>query len=139
MDVQYTLPPNYREIVDHFGPVVTVPGVMFTYGPVIYYPGGRRRNPISPALMAHEGVHSRRQGADPAAWWARYIADKQFRYVEELVAHQMEYFVACDGAGRSIRRRSLAVIAARLSGQLYGKMTTLAAAKEAIKGETNGV
>lgn len=136
MDVQYTLPPNFREIVERFGPAVTKPGVMFTYGSVIYYPGGRRMPPISPALMAHEAVHSRRQGDDPAGWWSHYLTDKFFRYTEELIAHQVEYVVACENAGRPIRRRALAIIAARLSGSLYGNMTTLAKAREAIKGET---
>ena len=139
MDVQYTLPPNFQAIVDRFGPPVTKPGVLFTYGNVIYYPGGRRRGPISDAIMAHEAVHARRQGDDPAGWWQRYLTEKSFRYTEELVAHQVEYLVASEGVGRQIRRRALALIAHRLSSPLYGRMVTLDQAREAIKGECVGL
>ena|ERR1700687_16727 len=136
IEVKFEQPPNYKEIVKVFPAVKLRRGVIFTYGKIIYNPG---RVVLTPALRAHEMVHSRRQGVEdgPSKWWDRYLTDKKFRLAEELVAHQTEYLIATDGAGRQVRRAALAQIAARLSGPIYGRMISLDDAKELIKGEFN--
>ena len=137
MQIKHTKPPNYDAIRQHFGRVVDGPGVMFTYGDTIYFPRSHGQG-ISQALLAHELVHSRRQGDDPAKWWELYLSDKLFRFEEELVAHQVEYLAACEGVGRQQRRHSLAAISKRLAGPLYGNMTTKAKAKLIITGPLGG-
>jgi hypothetical protein len=133
--VKYEQPPNYKDIIKVFSVVKRTPGVIFTYGKVIYNPD---RVKLTKALYEHECVHSRRQ-IDPVAWWDQYLRDKEFRFREELAAHQVEYINECDGAGRQVRRRALSLIAARLSGPLYGKMVSKDEAKRLIQGELNEV
>ncbi len=130
--VKYEKPPNYKDIVRVFPAVKLRRGVIFTFGTTIYNPD---RVQLTRALQAHETVHSRRQGDDPAKWWDQYLSDKMFRFREELLAHQVEYMVEVEGAGRQVRRRALSLIAARLSGPIYGRMIGLDEAKRQIQGE----
>ena len=113
-------PPNYDQLLPHF-PLASKPGVIFTYGRTVYVP--RPTGPIPPAILAHEGIHSRRQGNDTTAaeWWAEYIADIDFRFAEELLAHRVEYeWFKC--ASRNERRVARRDIAKRLSSPLYGNI-----------------
>lgn len=137
MQIKHERPPNYDAIRQKFGRVVDGIGVMFTYGDTIYYPRSHGEG-ISKSLVAHEIVHSRRQGDDPAKWWEWYLNNKEFRFEEELVAHQVEYVAACEGVGRQQRRQYLAAISKRLAGPLYGNMTTKAKAKLIITGPLGG-
>jgi hypothetical protein len=128
------LPPNFQKILAVF-PAASGPNVIFAYGDTIYNPSGGN---LPMAIAAHELVHLDQQkvagGAE--AWWDKYLVDKEFRFGEELQAHQVEYYWACSGANvdRNLRRRYLDLIAKRLSGPLYGHMTTLEKAKRLIKG-----
>lgn len=135
-EIKTEKPPNYADIVKTFPAVKLRRGVIFTYGKIIYNPDNVQ---LTRALYAHEMVHSRRQGVDdgPNKWWNQYLTEKKFRLAEELIAHQTEYLIAAEGAGRQVRRRALAQIAARLSGPLYGRMVALDKAKELIQGESN--
>lgn len=121
-------PPNFQLIVERFG-LHAVKSAFFCYGNTIYNP---TRAKLTPALLAHEGVHSERQGSDPAKWWVDYLIDDDFRYFEELLAHRVEYVAATEGVGRDMRRRYLAAIAERLSSPMYGRVTSKAKAKLAI-------
>jgi hypothetical protein len=135
--IKFEKPPNYKDIVKAFPAVKLRRGVIFTFGLNIYNPD---RIVLTRSLRAHETVHSRRQGVEdgPGKWWDQYLTDKVFRLREELLAHQVEYMIEADGAGRQIRRRALAVIAARLSGPIYGRMVSLDEAKRQILGAFNG-
>ena len=111
------LPPNYELLAKHF-PMKG--GEIFTYGNKIYTPSR-----LSPSLIAHEKTHVRQQlkmGVE--IWWARYIADEDFRFSQELEAHQVEY----RAGGR------LKVIAERLASPLYGNLTTVRIAAGLITG-----
>lgn len=79
-------PPNYDRILAAF-PNAGKKGVLFAYGPNIFNPSDVF---IPEWLLAHERKHCERQ-FDPEQWWDRYIADSEFRYNEELLAHVEEY------------------------------------------------
>jgi len=108
--------------------------VLFSYGTKIFIPTGSLD--VSPALMAHEGVHGARQlvyKGGIEAWWLRYIADIDFRAAEEVLAHRAEYRHLCAHAGgRNQRRRHLSIVATRLSHPLYGPMMNKATARKAL-------
>jgi hypothetical protein len=124
-------PPNILAIAEAL-PEAREKGVIFTYGPTIYAPGGVK---LDPPLLAHEQVHCDQQahwGVD--TWWASYIANPKFRLQEELAAHRAEYKVFCrSAADRNERSRYLAHIAYRLSGPLYAGLITQQRAQKLIK------
>lgn len=122
MNIIHGWPPNITAIRAAF-PLQH--DVIFAWAPdTVYAPGG---GPISPALMAHERTHCRQQGTDPEGWWARYIADPEFRLAQEVEAHRAEWR-AFRNAGKSPkhRRRYLGEIATRLAAPLYGGLVTQA-------------
>ena len=83
--------------------------------------------------MTHERVHSKQQGADPLAWWDRYIADVEFRFAQELEAHRAEWRAWLRLPPQSSRAPRLhGVIGMRLAGPLYGKMVRFAEARDLI-------
>lgn len=109
-------------------------GVIWTIGPLLYNPD---RIHIDPALFAHEQVHSNRQLAsgDVPGWWNQYLADKEFRFAEELVAHKEEWRVIRETVpSRTDRRRQLAYVTDRLSGSLYGNLVSRKEARRLIVG-----
>jgi hypothetical protein len=128
------LPPNFQKILAVF-PKANGPGVIFAYGDTIYNPSGGE---LPMPIVAHELVHLDQQkvAGGTEIWWDKYLVDRGFRFAEELQAHQVEYYWACSGINvdRNLRRRYLGLIAGRLSGPLYGYMTTLEKAKSLIKG-----
>lgn len=130
-------PPNIAEICKVF-PGVQRPGVIFSYAPDVYVPGGHT---LPPSLVAHESVHVERQlvmGVE--AWWDKYLVDTRFRYDEELLAHRAEYHSLKENAPtRQMRRAALKIVAKRLASGLYGKLVTPAqAADDIIAGSTVG-
>lgn len=122
-------PPNLAEIVAVLPQAARTRGVLFCFGDTIYNP---HSVPIHESIMGHEQVHSVRQGTDPVGWWRRYLSDPQFRFEEELLAHQVEYLYWHNTGNRLVRRRNLSLIADRLSGALYGKVVSKAEAKKLI-------
>ena len=125
-------PPNFARIAAVFD-LRRYPGAIFCYGNTIFHPTGA---PLSDALIAHESVHSMRQGNDPEAWWERYLADPAYRLAEEIPAHQAEWRTFCAGGyGRQERRRYLAVIAGRLASPLYGGIISASRAREIIQAD----
>jgi hypothetical protein len=126
-------PPNFDQIAAVL-PEARGERTIFCYGDTIYNPGGGK---IPRTLRAHEAVHSARQGTTEGeirAWWTRYLADPQFRFDEELPAHQAEYASFCSGEGDKEKRfRFLVGLAKRLSGPLYGQVVDFFGAKRAIR------
>lgn len=131
MKIVFDRPPNYAAIVAAFPHVPKTFGVLFCFGEYICNPD---RVKIEPSIVAHEGVHSQRQGDDPEGWWDRYLIDPRFRWAEELHAHIEEYaHAAGHEPQRRIRRFHLNQIAGRLAGPLYGHLTNLEGAKRLLK------
>ena|SRR5271166_237293 len=109
-------PPNFEQIQAAF-PKAVNPGVLFAYDGNIYNPSGIA---VPPALVAHESVHLHRQtisGAD--LWWTLYLADSEYRYNEELLAHAAEFKVQRDRGDRNLGARLLLSTALRLVAPLY--------------------
>lgn len=109
-------------------------GVVWTVGGKLYNPDAVK---IDPALFAHEQVHSDRQlaAASIEAWWRDYLENPQFRFDEELIAHQVEWKVAKQVIPSYERRvYALNFIIDRLSGPLYGNMIERRYAKRLILG-----
>lgn len=125
-------PPLFDEIDAKFH-VRGLP-IMFAWGDRLFIPSGSLD--VAPHLMAHEEVHSGRQGhSEPGIllWWRAYLDDEQFRLAEEIVAHRAEYeHLARHGGGRQARRRHLAITAARLAAPLYGRLISVADAKKVL-------
>lgn len=127
----YLFPPNYRAINKAFN--VRGQTVWFCYGPVIYNPS---RVVVPAPILAHERVHSAQQGTDPAQWWDRYIADREFRLSQEIPAHRAEYgwWVSHGDPGE----RMLDTIAMRLASPLYGKLIDFEAARRTLAAAPDG-
>lgn len=133
MRIETAFPPNYRAIITAFPHVARTYGVVFAWGDTIFNPHKRR---ISKFDEAHEEVHFARQAAmgGPVAWWQRYLADTQFRFIEEAHAHITEYRKVQEmEQRRNARRFYLKQIAERLSGPLYGGLITKENAIRLIK------
>ena len=108
-------PPNYEAITKVFNLTGYKP--IFCWSPWIFNP---HKVAVPPELMAHEQAHADRQVDGPAAWWERYLADDQFRLIEEIAAHTVEYLVLCQGAkDRAHRRRIMSYVANRLCSPIY--------------------
>jgi hypothetical protein len=138
MQIIEDFPPGklYSAIAERF-PAVKNHRVIFAYGDVIFNP---QRVEITPALLAHEGVHGYRQGNDPMAWWGRYLNDIDFVFQEELVAHVAEAEAMMRSApSRQQRRRAIPIVARKLAAPIYGPMITTHKARTAITKAMNDV
>lgn len=134
MKIVVARPPMWDEIDAKFN--VAGKPVIFTWGQIIFNPEGCE---VSPALKAHEAVHGQRQGTDDESirgWWFRYLEDGAFRYVEELAAHRAEYraYKGWTKDKNQVAQR-LHQVATRLSGPLYGGVTSYTEARRAIVAE----
>jgi hypothetical protein len=120
-------PPNYDAILAVL-PEAANPGVMFCYGDTVYFPGAAGRT-LTRELDAHERVHAERQLAyegGPSAWWVKYLADAEFRYFEEALAHAEEYKTYCRRHINPVKRhQALERIAKRLASGLYAAGVTV--------------
>lgn len=122
-------PPIFDECRAKFGPAVD--RAIFSWGGTVYNPFGWR---LPAQLLAHEAVHGERQIAiGIEAWWRRYLDDADFRLAEEIPAHIAEYRAIARIGNRNQRRLALNMISHRLAGALYGRVITVAAAKDLIK------
>lgn len=132
MRIVRDFPPMYDEIRAAF-PQIRGRKPFFAWGNIIYTPFG---GDLTRSLIEHEGEHGARQAQDITGWWRRYIDDPEFRLHEELLAHRVEYrSLMGSTTNRRQRRMALKLVAGRLSGPFYGRMMTLARAKEAILNE----
>lgn len=122
-------PPNFADIVAMF-PAARREGVVFTYGDTVYVNGDPE---LSVQLKVHESVHIQQQSrAGPDPWWERYLADPQFRFLQELSAHRAEYR-KLRNIDPNLGRKHLPFIAARLASPLYGGIVSLRDARKAIR------
>jgi hypothetical protein len=123
-------PPNYDAVVAVF-PLAFRAETIFAYGDSIYT---LSRAKLPPQLIAHEEVHGLRQleiGVE--TWWRRYLADPDFRFNEELLAHRAEYQKLCEVApSRQTRRAGLRQVAQRLASPLYNRMVNVEQAQAAL-------
>jgi hypothetical protein len=117
MRIVETYPPNFAAIDAKFG-VLGKP-CLYAYGGTIYNP---LCVAVTPALTAHEEVHSERQRlVGVEAWWLRYIEEDIFRLDEEVLAHAAEarrLIQDTDGSDRA-RRLVLSQTSTRLASPLY--------------------
>ena len=135
LEVVDARPPNFDKIVAVL-PDAAKPGTMFAYDGKVYFPGGK--GPLTRELDAHERVHIERQGHDGLeAWWEKYLADVNFRFNEELLAHRAEYRTYCKRHIDQVKRaKFLRVISKRLASPLYGAgLTDERAAIEILFGD----
>jgi len=117
MKIVLRRPPNFGEIIKVL-PKALGFGVLFCYGDTIYNPSQVR---VSQAIIDHEAIHAKRQLAmGVEEWWARYLADPQFRYKEELLAYRAEYITTMEVGNRAERRWAHRAIAKKLASPLYG-------------------
>lgn len=133
MKVIRAYPPNFSQIAKVF-PVKGRPGILYAYGDRIYNPSGVE---VTPWIMAHETVHSMRQGREDTTqdWWCQYLIDTEFRLQEELLAHQAEwrtYAHVMQATGEGTKEGYLNLIAGRLASPLYGSLVTKAEARRLI-------
>lgn len=122
-------PPNYKEIADTFN-LTGRPGIVFTYGDVLYNPSGAK---IDLHLMKHEETHMHEQrkiGRD--AWWKRYLVDQEFRLEQELKAYRAQHKCLKQNYPRDYRRLVTQQIAKDLSSKMYGNIVTKEEAKRLI-------
>lgn len=130
MQIVFELPPMWKEIEATF-PTAEKECAVFAYGNTIYNPW---KVNIAPQIMAHEQVHSKRQGSDPAGWWHRYLDEPQFRLDEEIAAHQVEWQVYCHHwKDRNAQARYLNFMKLRLASPLYGGLISPRDAGVAIR------
>lgn len=115
MKIVFDFPPIYDEIRSEFPTAGR--GVIFAWGDKIYNPFCAK---IEPQLIAHERVHGRRQGKDIRGWWQRYLHEKEFRLIEEILAHiaEMESLLG-PNPNRQMRRYILKNTARRLANPIY--------------------
>ena len=111
-------PPNFDEIVKVF-PKAADKGVLFAYGEDIFNPSNVS---IPTWIAAHEYKHCARQFlSSPEAWWQQYLTDQEFRYREELIAHNAEMIEAIGLAkrDRNVYAKILDRTARRVVAHLY--------------------
>lgn len=125
------LPPNFSDIVAVF-PMARGNNVIFAYAPNIYTPSGI---PLTHELIVHEQTHIDRQlTMGVKAWWDKYLSDKDFRWVEELLAHRAEYRELCSVLSVQAKRdKALKHVARKLASGLYNNMVTPKRAMEMLK------
>lgn len=115
MKIVKEFPPNIDLIRNRF---TLHKGIVFTFGDTIYNPDDGL---IDAPLLFHETTHSVQQGDNPTKWWARYLIDDDFRFVQELEAYQNQYKKYCElNKDRNARARFLNRIATDLSSSMYG-------------------
>lgn len=128
------IPPIYQRCRATFGPSVDWDkGVIFTYGDTVH-----SKRPLTPDLMAHEGVHVAQQAAMGAdAWWDRYLADPSFRLSQELDAYRAQVrWIDENVKDRNARYFKKRFIYQVMGSSVYGNMVTPNEAKALIEGVT---
>lgn len=122
---------EYPPLFDEIDAAFNVRGkpIIYAWGRTIYNPMGVT---ITPALAAHEGVHCGQQGDDIEGWWRDYIADPEFRLLQEVAAHQAEYAWMAQNGTRLDRRRARKAVARKLASPVYGGLITVARAQRLI-------
>ena len=94
-------PPNYTEIVERFPCVANETYIAFTYGDTLYTPN-HAESEVPLHLIAHEEVHVKQQGNEPAKWWKAYFEDDGFRLKQEVEAHHAQYLYVIKYHGKTV-------------------------------------
>ena len=132
MKISTDKPPIWAEAHKHFK--IDDAHTYYTYGDTLYNPA---RIPIPDHIVEHEEHHSRQQLAlegGPAAWWARYFVDADFRFQQEAEAYGKQYRFACKHIkDRNAQARFLHEIAQHLSSGMYNAGRGLEEAKAQIR------
>lgn len=103
---------------------------IFAYGGKIYSPGAAT---LPPWLIAHEQVHFNQQGWWPAQWWRKFLKSPEFRLLQEIPAHQVEYRAFCALChDRNKQSVYLGAMAKRLAAPMYGSMISVSDARRRI-------
>lgn len=127
MKIVIDYPPNIEAIKK----VVTLnKGIIFTYGDTIYNPDDGY---IDAAILAHEEIHEKQQGDDPAGWWVKYLESPEFRLNQELQAYRKQWRVFSKGKDRNLTFKFLYGIAGHLAGAMYGNIISIDEAVKRIK------
>lgn len=130
MQILKEKPPIWEEAHKHFQ--IDDSRTTYTYGDKIYNPAGID---LPLELVAHESVHCRQQGDDPAAWWVKYFADKAFRLSQEVEAYAEQYRFYCERhANRRKQYMYLEEIGKILSSPMYDAGISKIRAMQLIKG-----
>ena len=127
MQVVNNWPPNIAKIKT-FAEIF--PGVVFTYGNIIYNPFNVE---IQSDLMVHEQVHMNQQGEFPEEWWNRYCRDIDFRLRQEVEAYGEQYLFIKKHVGTKRMKSVLFKMADALSSALYGKIIDFQKAEQLIR------
>jgi hypothetical protein len=128
MNIIQSFPPN-KEKINKVLPHVK--GYCYCYGNTIYSPDN---DGIPDHVMEHEKVHSRQQGADPDAWWNKYITNPTFRMNQEMEAYKVQYNYAKGFIkDRNKLDKFLRSLASDLSGEAYGSAISHSDAMSLIK------
>lgn len=107
---------------------------MFTFGDVVHVPSGVRDLP--PDLWIHERIHRRQQGANPLAWWERYLADAAWRIEQEAQAYRAQLTTLfAMHADPDERLRHAVALADALASPQYGSAVSFAEAYQRITGQ----
>lgn len=138
MKIEVAYPPNFDAVCETF-PLAAQPGVIFAYGDTIYNPSGAG---IPTPIREHEEEHGKRQRAcGVEEWWERYLADRVFRYEEELLGHAAELasLLARTGGDRNQIARLETRTAHRLLAPLYDYDRLAPTFLEALRGLRDAV
>lgn len=135
MKIEHAKPPNFDSIVKVF-PTAVKKGVLFCWGDTIYNPS----NVFVPeSLIVHETTHSGQQKSiGTQAWWDMYLTSRDFRFIQELEAHQAEFKYVMEHLSRAERRSQAVQIAERLASPLYGNMVSVKRAKQILEDYMKG-
>ena len=97
-----------------------------------YFEGIYTATPMPTHLFIHESVHYVRQGSGESKnqakdWWIRFCSDPEFRYQEELLAYreQYRYILHQLKNNKAVAFNEARILAADLSGQIYGNLRGL--------------
>lgn len=130
MKIEKAYPPNYKDIIATFPFVKEHKGVIFTYGDTCYVPSGAE---LPDHLIVHEETHTKQQGDNPAEWWKRYLADKDFRFEQEVEAYGNQYRFFSQKNGNSQKKKFLFNIASDLASPIYELEISYSQAETAIR------
>lgn len=108
MQIVCERPPIWDALVEILGKAPN--GAIFAWGDTIYNPD---RIKVTDYLVVHEKVHGRQQQAvgSVEAWWAKYLADPEFRFAQEVEAYGAQFAFM----GRAVHRNQRRLILTELA------------------------
>lgn len=128
MEISDKFPPNFAKVKAKFPDCEGK--AIFCYGETIYNPF---KLPLRPDTIEHESIHAVRQGADPEAWWDRYMADPKFLVDEEIPAFSAQYEFMKKFITNKESKIFLDRIARVLSSELYGSVISFQEAHSRVR------